>query len=280
MPELPEVATIVNQLSTCIKGAKITQAEVFWPRIIATPDPAEFCNLIAGQIITQVSRRGKLILFSLTTHTLLVHLRMTGRFRISSKLTMEDSSHLRLQLHLEDDRILQYCDQRKFGKWHLVVDPSTELKKIGVEPLSDHFTLEALSQLMAQRKTAIKPFLLNQKFIAGLGNIYVDEALWEAAIHPQTPLYRLSKEQIKALYEAVPRVLQRGLANKGTSLGSKRGNYFTLEERSGENQTKLQVFRRQGLLCYRCRNIIVKVTVNGRGTHFCPSCQKAAALPL
>ncbi|MBI3211690.1 MAG: DNA-formamidopyrimidine glycosylase [Simkania negevensis] len=274
MPELPEVATIVNQLSTRITGAKIIQAEVLWSRIIATPDPTEFCKLIAGQAITQVSRRGKWILLSLTTHTLLVHLRMTGRFRISSQPTEEASSHLRLQLHLEDGRILQYFDQRKFGKWHLVVDPSKELKKIGVEPLSDHFTLKALSQLIAQRKTAIKFFLLNQKFITGLGNIYVDEALWEAAIHPQTPLHRLSKEQIKALYEAIPRVLQRGLANKGTSLGSKRGNYFTLEERSGENQTKLQVFRRQGLPCYRCRNIIIKMIVGGRGTHFCPQCQK------
>lgn len=274
MPELPEVETIVRDLcSSGLVGAKIQQVKIFWPRSIAIPEVAKFCAALINETIQQISRRGKYIVFTLNKHTLLVHLRMTGKFTLS-KDDQRKSSHERVQLWLDDGRILHYEDQRKFGKWYLLSDPQIKFDSLGLEPLSKEFTLTAFKHALNSSSQQIKPFLLNQKYIAGLGNIYVDEALWKAKIHPTRKVKTLNPTEIKDLYHAIPEMLKQGIAHMGTSLGSKQANYFSVSGRRGGNQLQLKVFRREGLPCPRCQTEIIKITLAQRGTHLCPHCQK------
>lgn len=274
MPELPEVETIVRELREIgIEGSFIEKAIVFWPNSISTHNPPDFTKQIEHQQILKINRRGKFLVFSLSQDTLLVHLRMTGKFLIASPPLEEVHAHERVRLHLNDGRILSYQDQRKFGKWYLLSNPEHYLDKLGLEPLSKEFSLQAFERVLGGHKMQIKPFLLNQHYISGMGNIYVDEALWEAKIHPLRGLHTLSKSEIKALHRAIVLVLRRGVENIGTSLGSHRANYFSVSGRRGGNQYELKVFRRDGLPCPRCQTEIIKMTVAQRGTHLCPTCQ-------
>lgn len=274
MPELPEVETIVRELNeNHLVGTQIQDVKVFWPRTIAVPEPTDFCMRLAKQSIIAISRRGKFIVFTLSKDSLLIHLRMTGKLTLSKKFK-EISSHERVRLRLDDGRFLHYEDQRKFGKWYLLPAPDAKLNELGLEPLSDEFTLQAFQELLKKSTQQIKPFLLNQHYVAGLGNIYVDEALWEAQIHPTRKVNSLTASQITALHRAILEVLTQGIAHMGTSLGSKQANYFSVSGRRGGNQTQLKVFRRDGLPCPRCRGEIIKILVAQRGTHFCPHCQK------
>lgn len=274
MPELPEVETIVREMRDLnLIGLEIERAVVFWERTIAQQIPKAFCQRIAHQTILDIKRRGKYLVFSLTKDTLLVHLRMTGKFLIANG-ELPPHSHERVRLYLSDGRILRYEDQRKFGKWYLCSDPEELLQNIGIEPLSDEFTLNAFKEILEGRQRQIKPFLLDQQFIAGLGNIYADEALWAAKIHPMRRVQSLTEKEIKELHKAIIVVLQNGVDNIGTSLGAARANYYSVSGRRGDNQQKLKVFRREGLPCSRCHTIIKKIVVAQRGTHFCPHCQK------
>lgn len=274
MPELPEVETIVRELcESNLIGVKITDVKVYWPRTIAMPEVSQFCDQIINQSIVRISRRGKFIVITLSNDTLLIHLRMTGKLTISSQMR-EVSSHERVRLLLNDGRYLHYEDQRKFGKWYLLSSPEQKFKMLGLEPLSKDFTLKAFQKLFAKSSQQIKPFLLNQRYIAGLGNIYVDEALWESKIHPTRKVNSLNSEEVVALHRAISHVLRKGVANMGTTLGSMQANYFSVSGRRGGNQTQLKVFRRDGLLCPRCQTKIIKITVAQRGTHICPICQK------
>jgi len=279
MPELPEVETIVRELcESDLIGKKICEVKVFWPRTIAIPNMADFCSQLVNQVIAKISRRGKFIVFTLSKDTLLIHLRMTGKLFFFNK-EKKPSAHERLRIRLDDDRYLCYEDQRKFGKWYLLSNPETKLSELGIEPLSKVFTLKALQQLIRKSSQQIKSFLLNQHHIAGLGNIYVDEALWEAKIHPARKTNSLSHTEIVALHRAIPNVLKQGIAHMGTSLGSKLANYFSVSGRRGGNQTQLKVFRREGLPCSRCHNQMIKISLAQRGTHLCPNCQKLESFP-
>ncbi len=273
MPELPEVTTIVNDLcASNLIGACIKQVEVFWPRSIATHNIEDFSTILLRQQIKDITRRGKFIVFSLDKDTLLVHLRMTGKFVLpNSKL--ERTPYERVRLYLDNGQILHYDDQRKFGKWYLLAKPEQHLDLLGIEPLSKDFTLQVLETLLKKSKQQIKSFLLNQKYIAGLGNIYVDEALWLAQIHPSQPASSCNSTQVSALHAAIIKVLKQGIARMGTSLGSKQANYATVSGQRGDNQAHLQVFRRQGEACYRCTTAIIKIKISQRGTHLCPQCQ-------
>lgn len=274
MPELPEVETIVRELrEEHLIGKKIEKAEVFWDRSIATQSHAAFIQRIAEQTILDITRRGKFLVFSLDQDTLLVHLRMTGKFFVE-KCEAAVHSHERVRLYLSDNRIMRYEDQRKFGKWYLVSDPKELLDKIGIEPLSKKFTLKAFKKLFEKSNRQVKPLLLDQHYIAGLGNIYVDEALWEAKIHPLRSIQTLNDKEMALLHKAIILVLKKGVENTGTSLGAARANYFSVSGRRGSNQHALQVFRREGLICFRCNSLINKIVVGQRGTHFCPTCQK------
>ena len=204
MPELPEVETIVRELrESSLIGLKISKAVIFWERSIGNMSSQEFCQKISSQEIVDIQRRGKFLVFKLTHDTLLVHLRMTGKFLID-ELHCEEHSHERVRLYLSDKRLLRYEDQRKFGKWYLTPHPESFLDKLGIEPLSIEFTLEAFKECLVGRHRQIKPFLLDQHFIVGLGNIYVDEALWSSKIHPSRPIQTLTEDEIFALYPGQP----------------------------------------------------------------------------
>lgn len=275
MPELPEVETIVREMRQAgLEGLKITKAIVVWQRSIFTPLPDLFCERIVGQTIIRIQRRGKYLVFTLSNETLLVHLRMTGKFLIETQKNPEFHSHERVRLELSDGRILRYEDQRKFGKWYLLPDPEEQLNQLGLEPLSKDFTLASFKNVLNAHHVAIKPFLLNQKYVAGIGNIYADEALWLAKIHPLRKTSSLNEKESRELHASIIEVLKIGVENIGTSLGAKRANYFSVSGRRGNNQSKLNVFRREGEPCPRCHCIVKKMTVAQRGTHFCPNCQK------
>lgn len=274
MPELPEVETIVNELNAHnLIGAQIDFVEVLWSKIIDALSEGQFVKKIAGQKIRKIYRRGKYVVIQLSHDTILVHLRMTGKIFITDK-KIEPRKSEHLLIHFRDGRVLHYEDQRKFGRWSLVEDANIKLSTLGEEPLSDAFDVDFLRNLMKKTKRMIKSFLLDQHLIAGLGNIYVDEALWEARIHPETITQSISDKQVSSLHLAIRNVLKRGIENLGTSLGNHRSNYVSVSGSRGKNQSKLNVFRRNGQPCPRCGRIIAKIKVGARGTHFCPNCQK------
>lgn len=274
MPELPEVQTIVNDLNAAgLVGRVITKAGVYWPKTVATPSPADFCRLIKGQAIRAVYRRAKLILFEFNSNwTLGVHLRMTGRFGLSDA-GKPRQKHEHVILDLDDGRALRFHDTRKFGRFQLVADLRTLLNHFGPEPLEPSFTSRRLSQLLRGRQRPIKPLLLDQAVIAGLGNIYVDEALWAARLHPLRRADSLNPEEVTALHRAIRRVLRTGLRHNGTTLGSGQGNFYSLGNTRGQNANHLKVFRRTQLPCPRCGAPIVRLVVGQRSSHVCRHCQ-------
>lgn len=275
MPELPEVQTIVSELKReGLIGRTIQDVYVYWPRTVATPDVNSFMQLLSQQTITGISRRGKYLIFHLSHHyDLLVHLKMTGRLLLVPK-NAPSSPYIRLVLDLDQEQQLRFHDTRKFGRWYLVSQAHAFLHKMGPEPLAPDFSLEQFALRIKQRHRALKPLLLDQTFLAGLGNIYVDEALWEAKLHPLQPAHTLKQEEIKALYHAILHVLKKGLENQGTTLGKGLTNFYRLNGKQGEHQTLLKVFRRTGEHCERCHTTIERIIVAQRGTHLCPHCQK------
>jgi formamidopyrimidine-DNA glycosylase len=275
MPELPEVQTIVNDLNAAdLIGLIISGAKVFWSRSIAQPAPGTFCRRIKGGRFSAIRRRGKYLVFDMTNgYTMLLHLRMSGRLHLVSADTPRNK-HEHVILSFTDGRQLRFHDPRKFGRLSLLKDPTPILDRLGPEPLAPGFTVKALGRLLDGRRRRLKPLLLDQAFIAGLGNIYVDEALWEAGLHPLRLASTLSKSEIKALGLAIPRVLKRGLQNLGTSLGTGETNFYSVASRQGRNRDQLNVFRRTDLPCPRCKATIERIVVGQRSTHICPTCQK------
>jgi len=269
MPELPEVETVVQELLfNQIVGKKIKNIEVLWPRTVV-PTSEHFIPLLQGKTIQGIKRRGKYLVFSLSDgYFLYVHLRMTGHF------TFSPPSHARVILHLSDGRTLYYNDPRKFGRFTLVADASHLEEKLGLEPLEPSFTLSAFKTLIKGRQRQIKPLLLDQSVIAGLGNIYVDEALWLAKIHPKTLSNSLTDSDLQHLHKAVQEVLLRGLETKGTTLGKGKSNFYRVDGARGSHQDLLSVFRRTGLPCPRCNTPLIRLLVAQRSSHICPSCQK------
>lgn len=274
MPELPEVETITNDLIQAgLIGVHIQTAAVFWQRSIAVPAVGTFTRRIGGAMIANISRRGKFIVFALASgDTLLVHLRMSGRMIITSSQASR-GKHEHVILACEDGRDIRFHDPRKFGRFYLLADADEILGDLGPEPLAQSFKASHLKQILLSRKRMLKPLLLDQKMIAGLGNIYVDEALWEAGIHPLTPSHTLIDSQIKKLFSAIRRVLRRGLSNRGTALGRGAGNFIPAGNSPGRNQGQLMVFRKQGTPCPRCNETIIRLLVGQRATHICPLCQ-------
>jgi formamidopyrimidine-DNA glycosylase len=274
MPELPEVQTIVNDLNAAeLIGIPIIGAEVFWSRTIAEPSPRLFCQRIQGLRFTAIVRRGKYLLFKTdNNNTLLLHLRMSGRLHLVSA-AMPRVKHEHVILSFNDKRQLRFHDTRKFGRMHLVNDPQRILSRLGPEPLGQGFTVKVLADRLKRHRRLLKPLLLDQAFIAGLGNIYVDEALWDAKIHPNRIAATLSMDEIRALHRAIPRVLKRGLKNLGTSLGTGATNFYSVGRHRGRNKDQLKVFRRTDLPCPRCKSTIQRIIVGQRSTHICKRCQ-------
>ncbi len=275
MPELPEVETVVRDLRRRkLAGRKIEAVRVYWPRTLANLAPRRFCMLASGSTVQAVERYGKFIILSLSnSRYLLIHLRMTGRLDLKPHAELRDP-HEHVVLCLDGGQDLRFRDTRKFGRFYLVRDPAEVTGKLGPDPVRDPFSLEMFRERIVSRCRQIKPLLLDQSFLAGLGNIYVDEALWEAGLHPLKRSDRLKQTEIEKLHRAIGTVLEAGIRNLGTSIGKSAVNFYSLGGRWGQNQDSLNVFRRTGRPCPRCRSRIIRLTVAQRSTHICPQCQK------
>ena len=271
MPELPEVETVARGLRAFLVGSTIVDVEVRWARSVVPPDPAAFAARLVGQTVTAVGRRGKWVIVSLSeAGALLVHLRMTGRLVIEPG-DAPDDPHTRVLFQLDDRRRLRFSDQRKFGRLVLSSDPHTVLADLGPEPLADDFTAARLEEMLARRRGRIKPLLLNQRFLAGLGNIYADEALWRASLHPLRRADTLTSVEVRRLHRAIRSLLQAAIGSGGTTLADSA--YQQADGRSGEYADLLAVYGRGGQTCQRCRTEIERTVVGQRSTHYCPRCQ-------
>jgi len=270
MPELPEVETIARHLAPALTGQTIARVDVLWARTVDRPAPDAFCAALTGACVTNVSRRGKFIQAALSTgQTLLVHLRMSGKFAVRFDGPGEDR-HARLRWQLSDGAWVVFIDQRKFGRFYLVDDPREITGDLGPEPLLADFTPAWLAVHLAQRRGEIKPLLLDQRFIAGLGNIYVSEVLWQAGIHPQRVAGTLSVAEAERLHAAIVAALRAGLENGGTSLD---GLYAYPSGGTGRHQEYLRVYDRAGEQCPRCGYAVERIVQGQRSTYFCPVCQ-------
>ncbi len=271
MPELPEVETTASELRPQLVGAQITGVHVLWPRTIASPDAPLFSALVAGQRIAAVGRRGKFLILELVSgYSLIFHLRMTGGLFVEScAIPAPEDRYARAWLDLDDGRRLVFSDLRKFGRIWLVESAAELLGGLGPEPLSAEFTPQVLADGLRRRRVAIKPLLLNQALIAGLGNIYADEALFLAGLHPLRPAAELTDDEVNRLHAAIRQVLQEAIGERGTTLrdfrppNGGRGNY----------QEKRRVYGLEGQPCAICGTPIQRRVISQRSAHFCPHCQ-------
>lgn len=265
MPELPEVETIARSLRPALLGAEIRDSEVRWARTVARPSVRKFREQIRGQKILAVGRRAKFLDIQLSDYHLFVHLRMSGDLFIKG-MDAAPETHDRLRLFLSSDQILTFNDTRKFGRVWLTDDPASVIGDLGPEPLSDAFTPAWLYENLRQRHRQLKPLLLDQRFLAGLGNIYTDEALHAARLHPQAASDSVRRAQAERLHDAIRAVLNEGIRRNGASID--------WVYRGGEFQNYFRVYDRDGKPCLVCGTRIIKLSVGQRGTHVCPKCQK------
>lgn len=273
MPELPEVETIRRQLDPELRGARITGVEVHLPRLVKYPSPLSYRRALRGKRILEVGRRGKYLLLRLEGgRILVVHLGMSGSLRFASP-GGERPRHTHLVFHLDDGRELLYVDPRTFGETALLregdLSPLPGLDRLGPEPLEAGFTPGELARALRGR-CRVKAALLDQSRVAGIGNIYADEALHRAGIHPLRRLDELEREEMESLHRAMREVLSEALSRGGSSVN----DYVDARGEKGSFQASHRVYRRAGEPCFRCGELIRKVRVAGRGTYFCPRCQR------
>jgi len=303
MPELPEVETVARDLNRWVAGAQITDAEVRWDRTIRYPLPPErFVAEVRGAVIERVGRRAKSVLLYLADgRVMTVALRMTGALVVARPGTPDDR-YARVVFRLADGRELRYRDVRKFGRIGLFEGSSLRVRraprragsgtrgrlravgetrsayrvgdvfaKHGPEPLSASFSAKRLAERLRGRSARLKTLLLDQSFIAGVGNIYADEALWQARLHPLRAADTLSVEEVRRLHRSIRKVLRQGITNRGASFS----DYVGADGEPGENAERLAVYRRTGAPCLRCGRPIQRLVIGQRSSHFCPHCQPA-----
>ncbi len=268
MPELPEVETVVRALRRPLIGRTIVGIRNQWPRHLNLTLP-EFQHRIRQQRIEAINRRAKYLVFTLHgNETLIVHLKMTGHLFVSDADAIVDK-HTHTVFELDNGQELRFRDIRKFGRVVITQNPDDVLGKLGPEPLEDDFTVEMLRKRLNGRKRALKPLLLDQGFIAGVGNIYADEALFYSGLHPERRADTLTKENQIELHAAIRKVLQLGIDREGASIS----DYVKPDGEKGDMQNAVAVFRRTGQACYECNHPIERIILGGRSTHFCPHCQ-------
>ena len=271
MPELPEVETLVRNLrlgsgdAPPLPGRSIRDVTVRWPRHIARPGAAAFRTAIRGRTIRDVQRRGKYLVFPLDDACLLIHLKMSGDLTVV-RTDSPDGRFEHTRFHLDDGWDLRFADARKFGKVFLLEDPDSVLGALGPEPLADDFTARRLAEALRRRSRALKPLLLDQTFLAGLGNIYADEALHRARLHPLRRSDRLTDEEVRRLWRGIRAALRAGLRHNGASID--------WVYRGGGFQNHFRVYQRAGEPCPVCGTRIRRMIVGQRGTHYCPTCQR------
>ena len=267
MPELPEVETIRTQLAPRLEGRELVRVDILDPRLTRPHDLFEVAEELAGDRVDAVERHGKYLLLRLASgRGLLVHLRMTGSFGFAP------ASHERAVVELDDGSRLVYRDVRRFGTWLVLEDAELDPylgAKNGPEPLGPRFTTEWLVRQLSRRKAALKAVLLDQRVVAGLGNIYADEALWRARLSPLRSASSLALDEVSRLHRAIRAALRTGIARQGSTLS----DYATPDGSPGAMQHEFRVYGRDGLPCPRCRTPIAKTRVGGRGTWYCPRCQ-------
>jgi len=270
MPELPEVETIKNELLPHIVGHCITDVTLFWEGIVRQPSVEEFYSRIIGQRLIGLVRRGKYLIFSLSSgEVLIIHLKMTGSLLVGQD-SSEPPKYTRAIIHLDKDINIFFRDPRKFGVMWLVEDASIIVSKLGPEPLEAGFTPQVLAQRLANRTAPVKALLSDQTFIAGIGNMYADEALFAARVHPLRLGKSLSQDEVERLHSAIRQVLWSAIGNKGASVE----NYFRPDGTLGTAHFQFKVAHRLGgKLCPVCGTPIERITVRNRGSYFCPKCQ-------
>lgn len=267
MPELPEVETIARSLNTAggIVSKTIINAVVLWRKSLAFPNVDVFIKQVSGQQVKSVGRRGKFLQIILSDQTLLIHLRMSGDIFHESVLATRDGRHDRLTLFFDDDSRMAFNDTRKFGRVWLVKDAQQVTGCLGPEPFDETLDASSFYKKLQHVNRQIKPLLMDQKFLAGLGNIYTDEALFFAGIHPLTSSRDLDFHQVEKLLNAIHAVLEEGIARNGASID--------WVYRGGDFQNHFKVYQRTGQPCASCGTLITRITVGQRGTHFCATCQ-------
>jgi formamidopyrimidine-DNA glycosylase len=264
MPELPEVEVIVQELQRKIVGEVIADIHVYWEKTWI----GNMHSGIENTVVTHISRKGKYILFHLTNGYLIAHLRMTGQFIVTHR-PATNKKHLRLKMSFKSGKKLLFYDARKFGRIHYTVVPERYLSRIGMDALDTRFTRAYLQEMVRNHQIGLKKFLLDQRYIAGLGNIYCDESLFKARLHPERKTDSLNEDEILALHHAITSVLNRAIDQLGTTIS----DYRTTGGGFGTFQYNLNVYGRTNEPCVNCNAPIQKIRINNRGTHFCPDCQ-------
>jgi len=290
MPELPEVETVRRTLLPYLPGRRITKVEIRDPKVIVMPTPDRYPPLLEGQRFEALERIGKQLIFRLERHALLVHLGMTGQLTyrtperddepftrapvtgLQRTLQHPVDKHTHITLELDDGTAVHYRDIRKFGKWRLVElwELPDELRGLGPDPLTEKYTWDEFYSALKATRRAVKAVLLDQGVLAGVGNIYADEALFLAGLRPERTAQKLSKSAARKLFEAVPEVLKKGLANRGTSFS----DYRDAEGNKGSNQDELWAYGRYGLPCLKCGTALRRSDVAQRTSSWCPKCQR------
>ena len=276
MPELPEVETIRLALEPHVVGRRFARVEIHDPRLVRPFEPTAVAAGLEGERVAALERRGKYLVVRFESgRVLLIHLRMTGSLRHAGPDSLEDDPHRRAVVRLDDGSDVAYRDVRRFGTWHVLEPDEVDAylaERLGREPLDRGFTAKRLAERLEGRKAPLKAALLDQRTVAGLGNIYVDEALWRARLHPLRLAGSLSGDETQRLTKGIREALRMGIARQGASLR----DYSTPDGRRGRMQERFRVYDRAGEPCPRCGTPIDKIRVAGRGTWYCPSCQAAS----
>ena len=268
MPELPEVETIRRDLEGKIIGRRFTAVTLLWSKMLQNLTLAAFERGIISQSITDMDRRGKYLILRLSNGmSLIMHLKMSGSLRLDT--ACDDDRHIRAVFSLDNGVNLYFRDPRKFGRIWLVENEREVIGKLGPEPLEKEFTPDALRSILEKRQSPIKTVLCDQSLIAGIGNMYADEALFAAAIHPLRKASSLSLGEVKRLHRAIRTILQEAIASGGASIS----DYRRPDGSSGEAQFAFKVAHQRGAPCPRCKTPIERIVVRQRGTYFCPVCQ-------
>jgi len=273
MPELPEVESVRRQLEPALVGRRFESVEIADSRLVRPYEPAEVAAELEGERVAAVARRGKYLVVRFESgRVLLIHLRMTGSFRHAPDGLLQDDPHRRAVVRLDDGSDVAYRDVRRFGTW-LLLEPGEDepylTAKVGVEPLEALFTAAHLGERLAGRRAPVKAALLDQRTLAGMGNIYVDEALWRARVNPLRPAESLDRDELRRLHRGIRAALEHGIARQGSTLR----DYRLPDGEGGTMQDEFRAYGREGEPCDRCGTPIAKTRVAGRGTWFCPACQ-------
>ena len=272
MPELPEVETIKNDLRPTVEGHSFTSASIYWPKMVLQPSTEELCQHLPGQTINEIARRGKYLLFRLANgKTLIMHMRMTGSLLIREidGHSNELLKYITAEFRLNNKHDILFRDPRKFGTVSLVNDEIELEKKLGPEPLDPTFSIQSLSAKLTNRKAPIKAILCDQQIVAGIGNMYADEALFSAKLHPTRQANELQDKEVANLHQAIRDVLKKGISNAGASFS----DYQRPNGQRGTQQDHFQVAHRGRQTCYVCSTPIERIPIRNRGTYFCPKCQ-------